>query len=369
VIDVILDCAADRILSADAHRMNSLVRVIIPNYNYGRFLRVSVGSVLAQEDVDLEILVIDDASTDDSQRIAAELASANRRIELRRHPENRGHVRTYNEGLQWAAGAAYGVVLDPDDALTPGSLRRAAGLLDAHPRVGFAYGTPKLFWGEGPLPRAKTGPGRWRIWSGQEWFAFRCRRAENCVFAPEIVLRMSVVEEAGGFREDLPRSGDFELWMRLSLYADVGYIAGPHAAYYRDHAGGMHHSLHATPYAMLTERKKAFDAVLRDHHADKIPDWQALQEMAGRGLARLALEAACTAHDRGPGYLEEADALERLAFAAYGRADELWAWRLLTLRKAMGPRASRFALPLRALSVAQYLSRGLKRRRLRASGL
>ena len=348
--------------------MSSLVRVIIPNYNYGRFLRVSVGSVLAQEDVDLEVLIIDDASTDDSQNIAAELASRDHRIELRRHPENRGHIRTCNEGLQWAAGAAYGVVLDPDDALAPGSLRRAVGLLDAHPRVGFVYGAPRLFRGEVPLPRAKTGPGRWRIWGGQEWFAFRCRRAENCVFAPEIVLRMSVVEEAGGFREDLPRSGDFELWMRLSLYADVGYIAGPHAAYYRDHAGGMHHSLHATPYAMLTERKKAFDAVFRNH-ADRIPDWHTLQEMAGRGLAQLALEAACTAYERGPGHLEEADALERLAFAAYRRADELLARLLLRWRKAIGPRASQFALPLRVLGFAQYLSRGLKRRHLRASGL
>jgi len=348
--------------------MKSRVRVIIPNHNYGRFLRVSVGSVLAQEDVDLEVLIIDDTSTDDSQRIAAELASADRRIELRCHPENRGHVLTYNEGLEWAAAAPYGVVLDPDDALTPGSLRRAVGLLDAHPEVGFVYGTPRLFRGDGALPRARTGRGRWRIWPGHEWLAFRCRRAENCVFAPEIVLRMSLVQQVGGFREDLPRSGDFELWMRLSVYADVGYVAGPHAAYYRDHSGGLHHRLHATPFAMLRERRKAFDAVFRDH-AHRIRDRQALEEMAGRGLARMALEGACKALDRGEHHLEEADLLEKLAFASYERADELWAWRLLRLRKAIGPRASPLALPLRALGLAQDLSRGLKRRRLRASGL
>jgi glycosyltransferase involved in cell wall biosynthesis len=123
--------------------MNNDVRVVIPNHNYARFVPVCVGSVLSQAGVDLEVLIIDDASSDDSQRIAAGLAARDRRVSVRCHDVNQGTIRTYNEGLEWASEATYAVVLDADDALTPG-LGRACELLEAHPEVGFVYGRPRV---------------------------------------------------------------------------------------------------------------------------------------------------------------------------------------------------------------------------------
>src|SRR4051794_13884437 len=112
----------------------SRVSVIVPCYNYGRFLEQCVGSVLSQDGVDVEVLVIDDASPDGSAE-AARALGRDPRVQVSCHAENRGHIATYNEGLAWARGD-YLLLLSADDCLTPGALTRAATLMDAHPAVG-----------------------------------------------------------------------------------------------------------------------------------------------------------------------------------------------------------------------------------------
>src|SRR5215472_2760633 len=116
----------------------SSISVVIPCYNYGHFLRDAVDSALnGQDGVDVRVLVIDDASTDDSAEIAQKLAVEDPRIEVIVHSANKKNLATYNEGLlEWADGD-YSVLLDADDRLTPGSLKRAADFMDANPNVGF----------------------------------------------------------------------------------------------------------------------------------------------------------------------------------------------------------------------------------------
>src|SRR4051794_40019596 len=99
----------------------SQVDVVIPCYKYAHFLPGCVGSVLAQDGVDVRVLVIDDCSPDDTAEVAAGLRAADPRVEFRRHAVNRGHIATYNEGLlEWAAGD-YVLLLSADDMLTPGA--------------------------------------------------------------------------------------------------------------------------------------------------------------------------------------------------------------------------------------------------------
>src|SRR5437879_1536330 len=116
----------------------SRVDVIIPCYNYAHYLRSCVESVLTQP-VDVRVLIIDDASPDDTTAVAASLAAADSRVEYRRHDVNRRHIATYNEGLDWASGD-YTLLLSADDLLVPHALARAVHLLDSRPEVGFAYG-------------------------------------------------------------------------------------------------------------------------------------------------------------------------------------------------------------------------------------
>ncbi|HEY5154997.1 MAG TPA: glycosyltransferase, partial [Acidimicrobiales bacterium] len=108
--------------------------VVIPCFNYGRFLPSSVGSVLDQGDVEVEVIIVDDASTDGSLAVAEEMAAADPRIRVVAHRQNAGHVVTFNDGFEVATGE-FIVRLDADDLLSVGSLARAAALFVAFPTV------------------------------------------------------------------------------------------------------------------------------------------------------------------------------------------------------------------------------------------
>src|SRR4051794_33278755 len=116
----------------------SRVDVIVPCYKYAHFLRECVESVLNQP-VDVRVLILDDASPDDTPGVAAGLIARDRRVEYRRHEVNRGHIATYNEGIDWASGE-YMLLLSADDLVTPGAFGRAVRLMDEHRDVGLTYG-------------------------------------------------------------------------------------------------------------------------------------------------------------------------------------------------------------------------------------
>src|SRR5262249_7020123 len=110
--------------------MMSRVDIIVPCYKYGRFLSTCLDSILTQEGVDLRLLVIDDASPDQTEEVAKEFAKRDSRVEFYRHTANQGAVATFNDGLGWATGE-YTLLISADDHLTPGALLRAVQFLDA----------------------------------------------------------------------------------------------------------------------------------------------------------------------------------------------------------------------------------------------
>jgi glycosyltransferase involved in cell wall biosynthesis len=120
------------------------VTVVIPCYNYARYLRESVSSALGQSEVDVDVVIVDDASTDDSQAVAQELAQRDPRVTVLAHHRNLGPVQTFNAGLARASGE-FVARLDADDLLTNGSLGRAAAVMTRHPEVGLVYGHPIHF--------------------------------------------------------------------------------------------------------------------------------------------------------------------------------------------------------------------------------
>ena len=100
------------------------VSVVIPNYNYGRFLGDAATSALSQDDVDVNVIIIDNASTDNSRHVAVALAESDSRVKCIFRTSNQGFVANFNEGLSHATGE-YVVLLCADDLLTPGSLGRS----------------------------------------------------------------------------------------------------------------------------------------------------------------------------------------------------------------------------------------------------
>ena len=134
------------------------VTVVVPCYNYADYLPHAVHTALSQQEVDVEVVIVDDASTDNSLEVARQLAAADARVRVLAHPENRGPVRTFNDGLATVV-TEFVVRLDADDLLTPGSLARSAQVCAAFPSVGLVYGHPIHFDEEPPPARGRRKVG------------------------------------------------------------------------------------------------------------------------------------------------------------------------------------------------------------------
>jgi len=265
------------------------VSIIIPCYNYGRYLRECVASVLSQEGVRVSVLIIDDASTDDSFQVAAELAAGDRRVCVERHRTNKGHIATYNEGLARVSGR-YTVLISADDLLAPGSLERATALMEAHPSVGFVYGGNVRFRsGEQlPGPRVFPEPPSSQVQTGREWLTALCRAGRNIIASPEVVVRTDLQQRLGGYREELPHSGDLEMWMRFAAHGDVGICRNVVHAYVRDHDTNMQRTRFASQVSRLVQRRDAFDYAF-GHYREKIDPTGRLRRAADRSLRADAM--------------------------------------------------------------------------------
>lgn len=289
-----LNVKAEIVRPAKQNGRRPSVSVIVPCYNYGRYLTQCVNSALCQEGVRVDVIIIDDASTDGSDQIVRQLGARDPRIHAICHTVNQGHIATYNEGITHVTGD-YTVLLSADDLLTPGCLARATLLMEAYSSVGLAYGFPVDFTDD-HLPAARTTAKSWIIWPGHDWLAYRCKVGRNIVRCPEVVLRTSVLREIGGYQKHLPHAADFELWMRAATVSDVGYVAGADQAYYRIHASNMHQSV----FDMLddfSQRLASFDTIF-DERSQLLEDPGTMRNMAHRALARSALSQAVrdTAH-------------------------------------------------------------------------
>lgn len=235
-----------------------LVSVVIPCYNYKRFLPEAVASVLGQDGVDLDVVIVDDASTDGSGELASELAATDPRVRAILHSRNAGHIATYNHGLAQILGD-YVVLLSADDVLAPGSLARAAALMERHPEVGLVYGYAQEF--STTPPEAPAGRTTWSVWSGEDWIGHLCRRGANIIVNPEAVIRSSIMDQLGGYRADMPHAADMELWMRAASLGSVGRINGPVQAYYRVHGNNMHLTDFSSALDDIRARREVFDAL------------------------------------------------------------------------------------------------------------
>src|SRR5690348_851193 len=275
----------------------SSVSVVIPCYKYGHFLEECVASVLDDQDgVDVRVLIIDDASPDDSAEVAAKIAARDPRVEFIVHPANKGNIATFNEGLIGWADGDYCTLLSADDRLTPGSLRRARDLLDAHPSVGFVYGHALWTIEGAPLPVARTKVQGWSVWPGAQWLEHRFRQAENPVITPEVVVRTSLQKRVGGYDPQLPRAADMEMYMRLAAHADVGFLRGVDQAYYRLHGRNM--SMAVSALMDLRQRRSVFETAL-ERYGERLPDAKRLSGVVHRQLGREALWAAGRVYNRG----------------------------------------------------------------------
>lgn len=340
----------------------SSVDVVIPCYNYARYLSGCVESVLSQPGVDVRVLIIDDASSDETSDVGQRLARSDSRITFRRHLENRGHIATYNEGLIGWTTADYTALLSADDLLSSGSLGRAVGVMDSNQGIGMVYGSTIHFERETDIPRLNQQNFDVRCWSGRKWLELRCQAGYNVITSPEVLVRGSVQRAVGGYRSELPHAGDLEMWLRIAAVSDIAYISQTPQAFYRVHPKSMMRTVHRGSFLDLRQRKAAFDSFF-SNTGPTLQGVNHLYDLANRALAREALWDACRAYDRNDVDLSHVDELVEFALTTYSKATSLAEYGALLRRRRLGAlvcsRTQIFAAPALIRKVRRLV---LKRR-------
>jgi hypothetical protein len=202
------------------------VSVLIPNYNYARFLPEAIDSVLAQDFTDFELLISDDASTDDSAEIMRASAARDPRIRLQFHPANLGMIPHWNACLREARGEYIKYVFADDCLASRKTLGAMAAMLDGEPAVALAA-TGRLLLDENSRPTGiwnAFGPaGRYRGTA----VITRCLQEDRNLIGEPSAVMFRRAAAGRGFDGRLRQAVDQELWMHLLEHGDLAYDPRP----------------------------------------------------------------------------------------------------------------------------------------------
>jgi glycosyltransferase involved in cell wall biosynthesis len=197
-----------------------LVSVVLPVHNGERYLAQAIESALRQSVDPLELIVVDDASSDRSGEIVRGYGDR-----LVYHPVTKqaSSIATTNVGLSLARGR-YVCILHQDDYFLPGKLARQIELMDAHPNIGLSYSAEWLVGPAGePLAplRSPLRRGDYVVGGHVELWHLG---VQNYLNYCNVVMRRSALEAVRGFDDPLWVSADWAVWLRLARRFQVGYI-------------------------------------------------------------------------------------------------------------------------------------------------
>lgn len=320
--------------------MSSSVDVIVPCYRYGHFLRQCVESVLSQDIQHLRVLIIDDASPDNTSEVAADLAREDGRVRMLRHASNKGHIQTYNEGIAWAA-ADYMLILSADDYLLPGALSRSVTLMEAHSDVGLTCGRNTTFTTR-DAPQASNACAEsatgYVILHGIEFIS--ASKSRNIVSTPTAVVRTQVQKLVGHYRPELPHAGDMEMWFRFAAHSSIA-ILDCYQAVYRRHPQNM--SLTYLQDADILQRKAAIDSFIETCR-HRLPSADRLHRKLLRALGCDAIGLASSAFNRGD--ISACEELSDTARLVCPDVTSSWPWTKLAWKRRIGLHTWRILEPV-----------------------
>lgn len=246
------------------------VSVVIPTYNYARYVGDAIDSVLAQTVPPLEVVVIDDGSTDDTPTVLAKYGDRIRAI----RQENQGLSAARNAGIREARGE-WVAFLDSDDAFHPRKLELQLAALAAHPELKLvatgAFSDEPPTWAD-----IAAAPPVVPVTAGAI--------AVRTLFAPSSVLaKRSCFDEVGGFDPALRSVEDREMWVRICAKFPAAVVAAP-LTWIRQTPGSM--SRHP-------ERMEHFDRVVIDR-SFALPELRGQWTLRRKAKAHMLLSSAYT---------------------------------------------------------------------------
>jgi glycosyltransferase involved in cell wall biosynthesis len=258
-----------------------LVSVIMPCFNHARYVEESIKSVLNQTERDLELILVDDGSTDGSPEVIEATSAGNGRVKPLYHPTNQGASHSRNDGLNHATGE-YVAFCDADDLWLPEKLEKQLELFSRFPVVDIAYSDTKIINSAGeetgalfsdrfPVPGSGNG----------NLFYDLCVR--NFINMQSALVRRKAIHPENYFDPNIRWVEDWLFWIKLARNTSFIYSPEP-LGLYRVHEGS---SAATQAQGLIQNRIKVYTQILG--FADRLPR-RVLSEIfyrMGVGLAQL----------------------------------------------------------------------------------
>jgi glycosyltransferase involved in cell wall biosynthesis len=252
----------DRLVS-----LQPLVSVVIAAHNAGAFIAEALDSVLGQSYPNVEIIVVDDASTDDT---GARVAAYAPRVRCIRHARSVGSAGApRNTGMGHCTGE-YLAFLDADDVLLPGRIEQEVGFLSSHPDIALVFSDYRNYSSAAPAEQShfQTCPGLQGLLGTRPSLILSSEQAtallaqENFGISSAFMIRTAILGLVEGFDPTLKACEDFHFYFRVARLGRVGVI-NKIGMMRRLHAGNMS----SNPARMLSEGVRS-RSLLRDSEGD-----------------------------------------------------------------------------------------------------
>jgi glycosyltransferase involved in cell wall biosynthesis len=330
-------------------RIVSRVSIIIPIYNYGRYLSDALDSVLAQTHSDWECLIVDDGSTDDTPQVVQRYADRDARFRYIRQ-ENRGPAAARNIGMRNSSGT-YLQFLDADDKLAPMKLELHARYLNEHPEVDLVYGVATFFRTEEPekvlysLHGHLSRPMMQTVGSNAE--ALRKLQEYNITPPVAILMRRSVIDRVGYLNEASRGTEDWDYWLRCAIAGcEIRYLESETVGFMRTHSGSASRSTQRMIRALIA-------AASTFHTTPAAKQWTGATLPA---IYEMSLGIDAVEHGRRREGIRRLDAAARAATSSLTRAR----WRIYTLAARVLPKFAfmwlvMLPMPERGLELIRWL--------------
>lgn len=204
------------------------VSIVIPNYNHARFLDERITSLLNQTFRDLELIFVDDGSTDNSREVVEKYLGDPRLHCLWFQPNSGTIFRRWNDGLERATGE-YVLFANSDDSCEPTQIETLVRILDKHPNVSVACSQSWEIDQHGKRVKIKLSKPRW----SQDFIVSGLEEAPHYLVEPTIqntsaaLARRSLVQECGGLDLSVGTCADWMMFGRLLALGDLAFVAEP----------------------------------------------------------------------------------------------------------------------------------------------
>ena len=229
---------------------NPLVTVVTPSYNQGRFIRATIESVLSQSYPNLEYIIMDGGSTDETAAVVKDYASRLTFIS----EKDRGQSHAINKGFRMAGGSILSW-LNSDDLYLPGAIQAAVDAFESSPGAGAVYGEGYLIDRDGDITARFPCTEPFNLW--------KFVHLSDYILQQTVYFRRDALDQVGYLDETLHYSMDWDILIRIGLRYPMVYIP--------EYMGCLREYAEAKTFAGGIRRAREIHNMLRRHTGMRIP--------------------------------------------------------------------------------------------------